>query len=591
MTFRQWYLSKRGGIEETATFLFIMVACIPVLLVGWRSLSLIADNHSRDVTNIESESASRLASDVEGFVNDALGLITINAEALKGVKVSEGRDTWQKRVAEGILAENQSIKAIRFVAPDGTESYATAREYTVDEQLNLSALPGFTAARRGVSYVGPPHITEQGLRLTIAAPVIVDSQVIQIVMAELDLKPITRFVERTNIGHTGYALLLDGTGSVIAGGRNVQPGEYLKGWDKVTSLLSKVDAYAPPTSGRYVSPLSGLPVAGYSTVTSSLKWVVLVEWPLEDADALLSQVRTEVILGVLVAIILIFIIIPVFAIRLVRPIKTLEGAARKVESGDLSGTVEIKTGNELEDLGRAFNKMTAGLRTLEELRNEFVYVITHELRAPLTAIRGYVSFLKDGTAGPLSADAVTYVDTIWKSTERLGGLISDLLDAAKLESGQFTLELAPCDPKPLISETVQEFSILANERKIHIIPELHDETIRVSADPQRLKQVLANLVSNAIKYNKEEGTIWITSTSGGETLSITVKNNGPAIPTESQPSIFQKYFRSKDSNKIVGTGLGLYITKQLVEKMGGTITFSSSEKEGTEFTFTLKRAS
>jgi signal transduction histidine kinase len=315
----------------------------------------------------------------------------------------------------------------------------------------------------------------------------------------------------------------------------------------------------------------------------------VVEWPISDANQVIADIRRQVLFLVLGSLLSVLILAPFLARRITKPIQTLKENAGYVEKGDLTHEIDFKTGDEMEDLGKTFNKMTKGLKDLEELRNEFVYVITHELRSPITAIRGYVSFLRDGTDGALNKEAREHVETIWNSSNHLQTLVNDLLDSAKIESGQFSMDISSFEPAKLLEEVASEISVLAKDKKIEIEKKIVLENVKISADPTRFKQILANILSNAVKYNENGGKINIKAVAKEKFVEFSVEDNGKGIPLSDQQNIFKKYFRASGTGKIIGTGLGLYVTKQLVEKMKGEISFKSKEGVGTTFTFTLPK--
>lgn len=227
-------------------------------------------------------------------------------------------------------------------------------------------------------------------------------------------------------------------------------------------------------------------------------------------------------------------------------------------------------------------------KELLKMKDEFVFIAAHDLRTPVTAISSFVSLINE-QRDKLSADLQEDLDAVVEGTNRLKQLINDLLQVARSDSGTMKIELAPININTLIGQTYKELELPAQKRGISI--ELRLDTVHktVMADEKKLSEVLENLFSNAVKYNKDKGKITVTTALKDKSLVLTIADTGLGIPATQQLKVFQKFFRADmDSMKnISGTGLGLFVVKMLVEKMGGTITFSSQEGVGTTFTINL----
>lgn len=576
-----FFFSPLGN--KLALILIILVA-VPILLLGNASLYLIDLAHRRDIAALEFQLLTQKEEEIEKYFADTLGVLELRVSFTQKSDIALSE---QKFLLEGTLNENKAFQEVALLNLAGVETSKIRRGGEEVPLLNRSLLPYFREVAEGKSYVSSVYQTLEGPMLTIASPVYNrNEEIIQIIVAEVNLSSLVSSIESSRLGNEGYLVLLDSSDRVIASGLDKYlRGHFLGGNGRILEVRQLQTLSGLRDKDYYTSALSGVSVVGAGKTIQQFNWVILSEWPLSDAEAVLVDLRNQVLLLTAACIFSVLFLAPLLARRLTRPIALLREGVQRIERGDFSKELTIKTGDELEELGNSFNLMAKGLRQLEELRNEFVYVVTHELRAPITAIRGYVSMLRE-TPGSITPSAMSSVEVIWQSVEHLRELVHDLLDVARMEAGQFNLELKPVEITALGKEVVAELTPLANERGLSVIY-FPKESFIVSADAMRVRQVLMNLLSNAIKYSNEAGTITLSHEREGSVVRTSVFNTGPGITPEEQPYMFEKYFRAKSQSKKIGTGLGLYITRQLVEKMGGLISFTSKKDEETVFFFTL----
>ncbi|HJR06882.1 MAG TPA: ATP-binding protein [Pyrinomonadaceae bacterium] len=241
------------------------------------------------------------------------------------------------------------------------------------------------------------------------------------------------------------------------------------------------------------------------------------------------------------------------------------------------------------------NEANARLRELAEMREEFLALTTHDLRSPLTVISGVISFFTSGRLGELSPEQKNMVQMMERNTQNLIELVNDLLDAAKLESGALQLEAAPTDLRALVGEICEPLEPLAREKGITLKQELPEALPHVHADRPKLRRILVNLLSNALKFTPKGGQVSVRAgcAEGDAGIHIAVTDTGVGIAAEDIETLFDKYeqARNRATRGEKGTGLGLYITKQLVELHGATIHVESEVGHGSTFSFTLPVAS
>jgi len=257
----------------------------------------------------------------------------------------------------------------------------------------------------------------------------------------------------------------------------------------------------------------------------------------------------------------------------------------------LERRVEERT-RELASLNEKLEVSNVRLQELDRLKSDFVSDASHELRAPLTSISGYVDHLLDGMAGELSPAQKDCLARVRGSTERMIRLINDLLDLARIEAGRVDLHLARQSLGDVAGEVIDVLRPFASDKGVDIGVDIPTVGILVRADRDKLHQILLNLVHNAVKFTSPGGRVRVVVPSPANgTVVTTVRDTGEGIPAEELPHVFEKFAQVGDSEtQKKGSGLGLTITQRLVELHGGTIWVESLLGKGTEFSFTLPAA-
>ncbi|MCX5792509.1 MAG: HAMP domain-containing sensor histidine kinase [Elusimicrobia bacterium] len=312
------------------------------------------------------------------------------------------------------------------------------------------------------------------------------------------------------------------------------------------------------------------------------------------------------------------------ALSVASPVLKLSRAAREVGKGNFS--VEIKTsssagaGDEMEMLKREFNSMVARLRELDEMKSDFVASITHELKSPLSAVDSYADLLcgefirahgkADAAMKPALDEWMMDIAYIRKNTKRLFDFINDLLDTAKMEHGAFEVKKTRVEMPELIAQVVQLFAVNAKKASVELkVEQSPVPPAALMADGERIKQVLSNLIANALKYTRSGGKITVSAkamgglrpevlyepagTAGADSnyVLVCVEDTGAGIPAPDLGRIFGKFEQLKTAGRLVrgakGVGLGLYIAESIIKAHGGNIWVESTEGEGSRFYFSL----
>lgn len=278
-----------------------------------------------------------------------------------------------------------------------------------------------------------------------------------------------------------------------------------------------------------------------------------------------------------------------------RPIETLREGAQKIGEGKLDHRIEVHTHDELKELADDFNLMAQKLGELDEMKRDFVSNVTHELRSPMTSIRGYIDLLLQGAGGTISDTQKDYLSIIKNSALRLGRFIDNLLDVAKIEAHKLKLTPEPLNLFQLAHEMEVLFKPQLDEKGIsfkNLVPSTFPQAF---VDKDKLAEVLINLTSNAIKFTPEKGQIDLQVSEGGNHIEMSVHDTGAGIPQDMIGKMFNKFEQVKSTQGLArkhkGTGLGLTIAKGIVEAHGGKIWIESPAPsgQGTAFYFTIPK--
>lgn len=225
------------------------------------------------------------------------------------------------------------------------------------------------------------------------------------------------------------------------------------------------------------------------------------------------------------------------------------------------------------------------LKEVDKMKDDFIAVAAHELRTPLTAIKGYASMLQEGFGGILNEKGLHYLDNVMLSATNLDNLVVDMLDVSRLQQGRMAFSPVTFDPFPSLAKIVDQLSVTAQTKNINLTLTHEVMASSLIVDPDRFRQIFTNLIGNAIKYS-EQGTVTVQCIIESGLCRISVQDTGIGMSEEAMSKLFGKFYRIKTerTERITGTGLGLWISKQMVEKMAGTIKVTSQEGVGTCFT-------
>jgi signal transduction histidine kinase len=301
----------------------------------------------------------------------------------------------------------------------------------------------------------------------------------------------------------------------------------------------------------------------------------------DDADDKADQAIALGIGGLIGSALLIALLTTYLTRYIVMPIRRTAKAANQLALGDMSARVPEEGDAEPVALARAFNTMAINLQEGERLKDEFFALVSHELRTPLTSIIGYLELVLDDEE-TLSDDARRFLEVVERNAKRLLRLVGDMLFVAQVEAGRLSLESAQVDLGVVAAEAVEAARPAAERSGVTLT--LTATPVRsLAGDRDRFGQMLDNLISNALKFTPDGGSVHVHLDDTGDSAVVAVSDTGMGIPDEEQKRLFERFFRASTatSRAVPGAGLGLTIVKTIVEAHGGTVGLTSTEGEGT----------
>ena len=450
-------------------------------------------------------------------------------------------------------------------------------------------------------------------------------ELIGVLAINVTLLHITEFLNTIKISQSGQSFIMERSGDLVVSSTIAQPFRVKgEGEKREIERLKAVDSDQPTVraTAQYLRDRFGdfkdisqnqqlkFQINGawqYVQVVPTqdrhgLDWLVVVVVPESDFMAqIYENTRTTILLCV--GALGLAISIGLYTARwIVRPILKLKEAAIALSEGDFSKTVDLKRADELGVLAGAFNSMAAQLQTsfgeleekntklkeLDQLKDEFLANTSHELRTPLNGIIGLTESLIDGATGELSDNTKSNLSMIAASGRRLSSLVNDILDFSQLKHRNIDLQIKPVAIREIVGVVLMLCQSLIGKKSLQLVNNISADLPLVDADENRLQQVLYNLIGNAIKFT-EMGAIEISANLQNSQIEIAIADTGIGISSDKLDRIFESFEQADGSTARIygGTGLGLTVTKQLVELHGGAIAVSSVVGKGSRFSFTI----
>ena len=286
-----------------------------------------------------------------------------------------------------------------------------------------------------------------------------------------------------------------------------------------------------------------------------------------------------------------------FSYLLTKPIEMLHKGVEMIGLGNLGYRVQVHTNDEIQELAEAFNKMIKGIEEAQErdqevsrMKSEFLSIAAHQLRTPLSALKWLLNLALVGDLGKLKKKQKELLSKGYDTNERMITLVNDLLDVVRIEEGRFDYKLEKGAPAEIIENVAKEIKVLAEQKGVQLFFHKPPRKLpEVALDPLKFRLAVTNIIDNAVQYTLAKGRVDIDLALRGNEILVSVKDTGIGIATDQLPRLFTKFFRADNAVRVetAGSGLGLFIAKNIIEKHGGKIWLESVEDKGTTVYFTI----
>jgi signal transduction histidine kinase len=602
------------------TAVVVTLVAAAVISVGLTELYFSSRDIKRAVTRVEQDKASSAAISVGQLMQELIRELDGVAQPTVGKGEAGLRERNQD--FRRLLDHEKLINELTYLDGGGKEQVRTSplEIDRIGSGIDRSRSTPFVRAHGGRPYFGRVYFERRSqphMKISLAE----SAPGRGVVVAAVDLTSINQVIDRSRVGTTGYAYAVDPQGVLVT-----HPDINLVLRHTSFASLPQVRAALHRATNSRADTVTighdqdGTKVLSAFQTVKPLGWRVFVEEPTSEAYAPLKSAIWRTALLLIAFLLLAIATSILLARKLVRPIESIQVAAARIGSGSLNQRIEISSHDELGVLADEFNRMAAQLQesysslerkveertqeletALSELdeksreleaasrhKSEFLANMSHELRTPLNAIMGFTQVLSEKLYGEVTEKQEEYLDFILTSANHLLALINDILDLSKVEAGQVKLEVAPFSLRKALERGVVMVGERATRDGVEVALTADPDADLVTGDERRVRQVIFNLLSNAVKFTPAGGAVDVRAMKVDGEVMVSVADTGPGIAAEDHERIFEEFQQTEAGvEQREGTGLGLSLSKRLVELHGGRIWVVSEPGKGSTFVFTL----
>ncbi|MEK7212374.1 MAG: sensor histidine kinase [Patescibacteria group bacterium] len=598
-----------GSLRTRLAIAYAALGLVPLVLMGLLALRVITITYRQDVATMETQLLRQKAGEIKSFIDNAIGLFEIR---LGYEYASIPAEKELNLLLTGLLEENEFIEEAAFLgASSGEEVARISRTQKISriQPQNLRELPEFKIAMTGEKYFGPVNYSLDGPLITLAAPVKNSvGQVIMVLTGKINLTSLRNVMASARLGENGYVYLVDKVGTIIASADPDYIYRSVGGSPWIQGLLNGQEHKGLSADDERVGLL------GVNSLTAGLNlenlgWGLVAEWPKADAFAVVATIQREVLIFSFVVLIAVILLGWLAGRQILRPLAMLSAGAAKIGSGQFDYKIDITTRDELEALGEVMNRMGEDLKRLEELKaveiraealaeslrkerelskikDEFITNTSHQLRTPLTIMNWNLEVLSGEIKDP---EHKKLVDDFGTGLSQINAIVHDLLTVSEYGPGFKNKIVEKVDWGEILGKVVSTRDKAIKDKGAIYEQSVAPNLPEIKGNPIAMQTVLENLLDNAITYTSQGGKINVKIEPEAAGIKVSFSDSGIGIPEADKQSIFMQFFRAKNAinMKNVGTGLGLYICKNIVEGHGGKIGFESTEGKGTTVFITV----
>ncbi len=575
-------MPSQNKFKNKVLKIFFIGSLVPLLIISLGSLYLAVITGQKSIADTQDLALENAVEKTQKFISEKMEIFNLVVSGT-ALKLSDIDAPTLDYLLNNLYQLTTPLEIV-FADSDGQ---ILGFKSTVNNQVDTSIYnrPDFITAMSGKNYYGQIETINGKLAMRLASQIQnSDHANIGVISALIDLTALEKKIKAIKLGNTGLIFLLDkDNNKTLAAPENIANNQ-----TEITKIISSLnkDGWQSLVGLLYqTKPIISIKGDGIS-------WLAVSEWPADDAQSVIYDILVQSAIIILISLILTVVLSLIMVRQIVKPIAILENGAKQIAKGKLDLQINLKTGDEFETLGDNFNMMTKALAENQKLKDEFVFIAAHELRTPVTAIKGYLSMILEKSFGNVPEKINKPLKIVEAANQRLVQLVEDLLEVARSDAGRMQIELSPLSIGEQIQTVIKELESLAKQKNIAINYKSELSNKKVLADAYKIKEVLINLIGNAIKYTLTDGGIEISHEIKDNLLITHIKDHGMGISKENLAKLFKKFYRveSDQTAKIEGTGLGLFICKQIVERMEGGITAESEAGQGSTFSFSLKLA-
>jgi len=591
---------------------FLIVGLVPLLFMSTASFFLTNTIHRRDIAELEQTVARLTALEAKRDV-DAI-LETIDVE----VTGDDFSISQQQLVLGRLLERNPSLLELAFICNNpercrfGHETTHLNQIHSVKtpDIIDYSEVPLFFTANGGNSYVGDLEFFAGQFTAQISRPVVnSDGDVVSVLAGRFTLDNLRDIIVDNRLGETGYVYIVNSDGVIIAHLNADIIGRHVGDFFSLHPAMEK-DIVKGFATNKIYENFEGIQVSGLSTPIEMLDWNVVVEWPTHETQAVVTRFIWTGIQFTFGSLLLILFMGGFMASGLIRPIATLKQGVQAIGQGNFDYRFNLRTRDELQDLGSHLNAMAADLKSLQDLhdlqtrtktlseslrleqelsnlKDQFVRTVSHQFNTPLSVIHWALEMINDPEASPDSVKEGLV--TIDQSRKDILTMVDNLLTLSEIGFRYKKQNAKRVDFRKIVSAAVSKYHEEITGKHLTISFDESNETLLAEVNEFAMTKAVENLVSNAIEYSNENAHVEIVIDIQKENLTFSIKDFGIGIPEQEHGRIFEQFYRASNAiaKKNVGTGIGLFLAKTIIEGHGGKIWFESQQDAGATFYFSL----